>query len=162
RTRRQAMAASHEHFMRLALEEAARGGAEGNIAVGSVIVRSGEVVARGRNLEAVTGDPTAHAEVVAVREASRALGRRDLSGHALSPRGGPCPVCGGAIVASGMATLVLGARHDPATSRWGAFTVERLLDLADRERRLQLVTGVLPGECRRLREEWDARNGITR
>src|SRR5262245_13067274 len=156
------MTADHAHFMRLALEEAARGGAAGNIAVGSVVVRGGEVVARGRNLEAVTGDPTAHAEVVAVREASRALGRRDLSGHALYTTWEPCPMCGGAILASGIATLVLGARHDPATSRWGAFTVERLLDLTDREGRLQLVIGVLPGECRRLREEWDRRNGITR
>ena len=156
------MAAGHEHFMRLAMEEATRGGAEGNIAVGSVVARDGAVVARGRNLVAVTGDPTAHAEVVAVREASRALGRRDLSGHALYTTWEPCPMCGGAILASGIATLVLGARHDPTTSRWGAFTVERLLDLADRERRLQLVAGVLPGECRRVREEWDTRNGLTR
>jgi len=156
------MAAGHEHFMRLAMEEATRGGAEGNIAVGSVVARDGAVVARGRNLVAVTGDPTAHAEVVAVREASRALGRQDLSGHALYTTWEPCPMCAGAILASGIATLVLGARHDPTASRWGAFTVERLLELADRERRLQLVTGVLPAECRRLREEWDTRNGFPR
>jgi tRNA(adenine34) deaminase len=156
------MAASHEHFMGLALEEAARGGAEGNIAVGSVVVRDGTVVAGGRNLEAASGDPTAHAEVVAVREASRTLGRRDLSGLVLYTTWEPCPMCCGAIMASRIATLVLGARHDPAISRWGAFAVERLLELAHWERRLQLVTGVLPDECRRLREEWDARNALSR
>ena len=152
------MAARHAHFMGLAMEEAARGGAGGNIAVGSVVVRDGVMVPAGRTLETVSGDPTAHAEVVGVREASRALGRRDLSGLTLYTTWEPCPMCCGAIMASGIATLVLGARHDPAASRWGAFAVERLLELAGWERRLRLVTGVLPGECRRLREEWDARN----
>jgi tRNA(adenine34) deaminase len=156
------MATGHEQFMRLALDEAARGGAEGNIAVGSVVVRDGAVVAGGRNLEAVTRDPTAHAEVVAVREASRALGRRDLSGHTLYTTFEPCPMCCGAIMASGIATLVLGARHEPATSRWGPFAVERLLELASWGDRLQVVSGVLPDECRRLRAEWDARHAAGR
>lgn len=152
------MTLGHEHFMRSALVEAARGGAEGNMAVGSVVVRDEAVVARGRNLEAVTGDPTAHAEVVAIREASRALGRRDLAGHALYTTFEPCPMCLGAIMASGIAALVLGARHDPRTSRWGPFAVEQLLALAAWGGRLQVVTGVLPDECLRLRREWDARH----
>ena len=99
------MTSVHERFMRAALAEAARGGAEGNIAVGSVVVRDDTVVAGGRNLEAATNDPTAHAEVVAVREASRALGRRDLSGHTLYTTFEPCPMCCGAIMASGITTL---------------------------------------------------------
>jgi tRNA(adenine34) deaminase len=152
------MTSAHERFMREALEEAARGGAEGNIAVGSVVVRDHTVVARGRNLEAVTNDPTAHAEVVAVPEASRAFGRRDLSGHVLYSTFEPCPMCCGAIMASGIAMLVLGARHQPATTRWGAFAVEPLVQLAGWGDRLRVVSGVLPDECRRLREEWDARN----
>jgi len=148
----------HERFMRAALAEAARGGAEGNIAVGSVVVRDDTVVAGGRNLEAATNDPTAHAEVVAVREASRVLGRRDLSGHTLYTTFEPCPMCCGAIMASGIATLVMGARHRPPAARWGPFAVEQLLALAAWEDRLQVVSGVLPDECRRLREEWDARH----
>jgi tRNA(adenine34) deaminase len=156
------MTSVHERFKRAALEEAARGGAEGNIAVGAVVVRDDTVVARGRNLEAVTGDPTAHAEVVAVREASRALGRRELSGHTLYTTFEPCPMCCGAIMAGGIATLVLGARHRPETTRWGAFAVERLLELAGWSDRLRVVSGVLPEECRRLREEWDARNAAGR
>jgi len=74
------MPLDHEHFMRLAIEEAARGGAEGNSAVGSVIVRDNAVVATGRNLVTSTYDPTAHAETVALREAGAALARPDLSG----------------------------------------------------------------------------------
>ncbi len=152
------MRLGHEHFMRLALEEAARGGAEGNIAVASVVVRDATVVARGRNLEASTLDPTAHAETVAVREASRALGRRDLSGYALYTTFEPCPMCLGAIMASGIATLVMGARLQPGVSRWGAYAVEKLLELAGWGDRLRVVTGILPDECLRVRQEWDARN----
>jgi tRNA(adenine34) deaminase len=156
------MTSGHERFMRAALAEAARGGAEGNIAVGSVVVRDDTVIAGGRNLEAATNDPTAHAEVVAVREASRALGRRDLSGHTLYTTFEPCPMCCGAIMASGIATLVMGARHRPQGARWGPFAVEQLLALAAWGDRLQVVTGVLPDECRRLRDEWDARHAAGR
>jgi tRNA(adenine34) deaminase len=151
------MPPGHERFMRDALDEAARGGAEGNFAVGSVVVGGDAVVARGRNLEASTGDPTTHAEVVAVREACRALGRRDLAGHALYTTFEPCPMCLGAIMASGIGTLVLGARHDPRTSRWGSFAVEQLIALAAWGDRLQVVTGILPDECVRVRREWEAR-----
>ena len=64
----------HEQFMRAALEEARKAADEGNVGVGSVIARDGEVVARGRNLAPTTHDPTAHAETVALRAASEILG----------------------------------------------------------------------------------------
>jgi tRNA(adenine34) deaminase len=156
------MAADHERFMRLCLEEAARGGAEGNIAVGSLVARDGEVVAAGRNLVTSALDPTAHAEVVALRETGRAARAVDFSGWTLYTTFEPCPMCCGAIIASGIGTLVLGARHDPATSRWGPYTVERLLDLAGWTGRLRLVTGVLTAECLAVRREWDARNAHRR
>ncbi len=152
------MSLGHEHFMRLALEEAAKGGAEGNIAVGSVVVRDDAVVARGRNLEASTLDPTAHAETVAIREAGRALRRLDFSGHTLYTTFEPCPMCLGAIMTSRITTLVVGARHEPRTSRWGPYAVEKLLELAAWGDRLRVVTGVLPEECGRVRLEWDSRN----
>jgi tRNA(adenine34) deaminase len=148
--------------MRLCLEEAARGGAEGNIAVGSLVVRDGVVVAAGRNLVVSTHDPTAHAEVVALREAGRATRSVDFSGWSLYTSFEPCPMCCGAIIASGIGTLVLGARHDPATSRWGPYAVERLLELAAWTGRLELVTGVLTAECLAVRQEWDARNAPRR
>jgi tRNA(adenine34) deaminase len=152
------MPEDHERFMRMALEEAARGGAEGNIAVGSVIVREGVVVARGRNRVNSTFDPTAHAETDALREAGRALKQVEFSGCTLYTTFEPCPMCCGAIMASGISVLVMGARHDPADSRWGAYTVEKLIDLARWGGRLSAVTGILTQACLDIRREWEARN----
>lgn len=145
------MAIDHERFMRLALEEAARGKAEGNIAVGSVIVQGETVVARGRNLVLSTYDPTAHAETVAIREAGAALRQVDFPGHRLYTTFEPCPMCCGAILASSITTLVMGARPVPAERRWGGYTVEKLIDLAERRGTLEVVTGILPQECSDIR-----------
>jgi tRNA(adenine34) deaminase len=87
------MPGDHERFMRMALDEATRGKAEGNVAVGSVIVRGDRVVARGRNLVMSTFDPTAHAETVALREAGQALKLVDFSGCTLYTTFEPCPMC---------------------------------------------------------------------
>ena len=108
----------HEHFMRIALEEAARGKAEGNIAVGSIIVQGETVVARGRNLVRTTYDPTAHAETVALRAAGTALQRVNFSGCTLYTTFEPCPMCCGAILESGITTLVMGGRPAPGAGRW--------------------------------------------
>ncbi len=145
------MATDHEHMMRIALEEAARGGAEGNAAVGSIIVDGEQVVARGRNLVTSNSDPTAHAETVALRHAGEALNRTDFTGMTLYTTFEPCPMCCGAILASGIGTLVMGARHNPAESRWGEYTVERLVDLTHSADRLAVVTGILTGECAEIR-----------
>ena len=145
------MAIDHERFMRLALEEAARSKAEGNIAVGSVIVHGETVVARGRNLVLSTYDLTAHAETVALREAGAALRQVEFPGHRLYTTFEPCPMCCGAILASGIATLVMGARFVPAESRWGGYSVERLIDLAERRGTIEVVTGVLTQECNDIR-----------
>jgi tRNA(adenine34) deaminase len=146
------MLGEHERFMRMALEEAARGKAEGKVAVGSVIVQGATVVARGRNLVTSTFDPTAHAETVALREAGRALQRVDFSGCALYTTFEPCPMCCGAILASGISTLVMGGRSSPAERRWGDYTVERLIEMAKRSDSIQVVTGILTPECVAIRQ----------
>ncbi len=145
------MASDHERMMRIALEEAAIGGAEGNSAVGSIIVDGDQVVARGRNLVTSNSDPTAHAETVALRNAGAALKRTDFSGMTLYTTFEPCPMCCGAILASGIATLVMGARHDPAQSRWGGYTVESLIALTNSADQLTVVTGILTQECADVR-----------
>jgi tRNA(adenine34) deaminase len=145
------MAIDHERFMRLALEEAARAKAEGNIAVGSVIVHGETVVARGRNLVNSTYDLTAHAETVALREAGAALRQVEFPGHRLYTTFEPCPMCCGAILASGIATLVMGARFVLGESRWGGYSVERLIDLAERHGTIEVVTGILTQECNAIR-----------
>jgi tRNA(adenine34) deaminase len=142
----------HEHYMRIALEEAERGAAEGNAAVGSILVEADTVVARGRNLVTSTSDPTAHAETVALRNAGVQLGHIDFSKLTLYTTFEPCPMCCGAILASGAHTLVMGARHDLTQSRWGAYSVEKLLELTNRTTQLTLVTGVLVQACRDVRD----------
>ena len=146
----------HEHYMRVALEEAEQGAAEGNSAVGSILVRAKTVVARGRNLVTSTSDPTAHAETVALRHAGEQLGHTDFSKLTLYTTFEPCPMCCGAILASGVQTLVMGARHDLKRSNWGAYTVETLLALTKKESQLIVITGILTKECadvRRLEKE---------
>lgn len=156
---------AHEAFMRIALEEAATSAAEGNQGVGSVIVRDGEIIARGRNLENTTHDPTAHAESVAIRNYASSLADSAasqswdeyfgeppvLTGTTLYSTYEPCPMCCGAVLAAGISTIVLGGRPDRGTGRWGGYTVERLLQLAGRDGVVGLITGVLPDECSRAR-----------
>ena len=137
----------HEQYMRIALEEAERGAAEGNVAVGSVLVDGHNVVARGRNLVISTSDPTAHAETVALRHAGEQLGHTDFSDLTLYTTFEPCPMCCGAILASGVRVLVMGARYDLKESRWGRYTVESLLDLTNSAGQLIVITGVLTQAC---------------
>ena len=144
--------ADHEHYMRIALEEAKQGAAEGNAAVGSILVSTERMVARGRNLVTSTSDPTAHAETVALRQAGEQLGHTDFSNLTLYTTFEPCPMCCGAILASGVHTLVMGARHDLTQSNWGAYTVEKLLDLTNRASQLIVVTGILTRECGDVRK----------
>ena len=100
-------------WMAEALREAELAASEGEIPVGCVIVRGGEIIARGHNLREQTGDPTAHAEVVAIRRAAQALGRWKLEGCTLYVTLEPCPMCAGAISQARIARLVYGA-SDPA------------------------------------------------
>ena len=137
------MPADHERFMRLTIEEADKGGAEGNSAVGSIIVENDTVIGVGRNLALASHDPTAHAETVALRNAKLT----DLAGHTLYTTYEPCPMCCGAIMASGISTLVMVARPEPSENRWGGYTVENLVRMAGWTDRLEVVTGVLVDEC---------------
>jgi tRNA(adenine34) deaminase len=148
--------AEHERFMRLALAEARAGREAGEQPFGAVIVRAGEVVARARSLKVGSGDATAHAELLCVGAATRALARPTLADCLLYATGEPCPMCAGALVNTGVGTLVLGARLArlralPSGQAFGAFgdyTVERLAALTGS--RLTVVTGVLAEECEAL------------
>ncbi len=142
----------HERFMRIALEDAKKAGLEGNVAVGSVIVRDGEIIARGRNLVSTTHDPTAHAETVALREAGAALKQEEFLGCALYTTFEPCPMCCGAIMASGIEVIVMGGRPAPSQTRWGGYTVEKLIELAGWKSRIEVVTGILTKECNDVRK----------
>jgi len=95
--------------MRIALEEARLAGDAGEVPVGAVVVHNGEVIARRHNEREVTGDPTAHAEVLALRDASEALGRWRLDDCTLVVTLEPCIMCAGALVNARIGKLVYGA-----------------------------------------------------
>jgi len=97
-----------EHFMRLALREAEAAGGHGDVPVGAVVVREGEVVGTGRNERELHGDPTAHAELLALRAAALTLGGWRLLGTVLYVTLEPCPMCAGAISQARVARVVFG------------------------------------------------------
>jgi tRNA(adenine34) deaminase len=140
----------HERFMDVALEQSRLAHEEGNVPVGSLIVKDGEVVGIGRNRVNTNCDPTAHAEVEAIRDACRKLGTTDLAGATCYTAMEPCPMCCWAIQEAGIARLVLGARHASLKRvDYGAYAVESLLRLTDRQ--MEVVTGVRERECEDLR-----------
>ena len=122
------------------------------VPVGAVVVARGRIIGVGFNQPIRSNDPTAHAETVALRHAGEQLGHTDFSELTLYTTFEPCPMCCGAILASGVHTLVMGARHNLAQSRWGAYTVERLLDLTNRAGQLIVITGVLTQACTDVRK----------
>ncbi|HIM78558.1 MAG: hypothetical protein BZY70_00670 [SAR202 cluster bacterium MP-SInd-SRR3963457-G2] len=156
------MPADHERFIRLAIDEADKGGAEGNSAVGSIIVENNTVIGVGRNLVGASNDPTAHAETVALRETAAALGRSDFSGCALYTTFQPCPMCSGAIMVSGISTVVMGARPNPGESQYGDFSVEKLFQESGWGSKIEVVSGILTEECWKIRLDWAAKNGLSR
>jgi tRNA(adenine34) deaminase len=133
-----------EYFMRLAVREAARAGDEGDVPIGAVVVRAGEVVAVGRNERELRQDPTAHAEVLALREAARAVGSWRVLEATLYVTLEPCAMCAGAIVLARIPRVVYGA-SDPKAGAAGS-----VLDVLS-EPRLnhcpEVEGGVLGEEC---------------
>lgn len=99
-----------EALMRTALEEANAAYQAGEIPVGAVVARGEEIVSRARNEREASGDPTAHAEILAIRRAAEALGGRRLNGLTLYVTLEPCPMCAGAVAMSGISRLVYGAK----------------------------------------------------
>ena len=138
------LSADHEPFMRLALAQAELARAAGEVPVGAVVVQGGAVVGRGYNRPIGTSDPTAHAEVLALREAARAAGTYRLTGAVLYVTVEPCLMCVGAIVHARVATVVYGA----ADPKGGA--VRSLLDpgTLPLNHRFEAIEGVLADECR--------------
>lgn len=136
-----------EAWMRLALEEARLAASSGDVPVGAVIVRDGAVIGRGRNRREQDNDPTAHAEVMAIRQAAAAVGAWRLTGCTLYVTIEPCPMCAGALVLARIDRLVYGAA-DPKTgaagSLWNIVQDRRL------NHRLEITAGVLEPECRDL------------
>ncbi|MDI3538408.1 MAG: tRNA(adenine34) deaminase [Bacillota bacterium] len=143
--------AEDEHYMRRALELACEAAARGEVPVGALIVRNGEIIAEGSNCREEDKDPTAHAELLAIRAAARALGGWRLTGATLYVTLEPCAMCAGALVLARVERLVYGA-DDPK-----AGAVRSLYRLVEDERlnhRVQVTPGVLAEECGEVLREF--------
>ena len=146
-------AASDEDAMRAALDEARAALAHGDVPVGAVALAGGEVVARAHNERELRSDPTAHAELLALRAASEALGTWRLGGVTIVVTLEPCPMCAGALVAARVGRLVFGA-PDPRAGACGS-----LYNLCADPRlnhELQVTGGVLGDDAARLVREFFA------
>ena len=137
----------HEEHMRAALKQAKAALDLGEVPVGAAVVCGGEVIALAHNERELTLDPTAHAEVLAIRRAAKKLGRRRLSGCTLYVTLEPCPMCAGAIVMAGLKDVVYGA----ADKRAGcAGSVYALPEDPAFGAGIACSGGLLEGECKAL------------
>lgn len=133
--------------MRAALEQAERGGAAGEVPIGAVVALEGRIVGRGFNQPISAHDPTAHAEIVALRAATREAGNYRLPGAVLCVTVEPCLMCVGALVHARVGTLVFGALEPKS----GAVeSTVRGTELPGLNHRVAVVKGVLEAPCREL------------
>ena len=143
--------AEDEQCMALALEEARRAESEGEVPIGAVVVLDGRIIGRGRNQVIAHSDPTAHAEILALREAAAALGNYRLTGAALYATLEPCSMCCGAAVNARVARVIYGAADPKAGA---AQSLYRLLEDTRLNHRAIVSAGVLHQECGAILSEF--------
>jgi tRNA(adenine34) deaminase len=132
-------------FMRMALREAMIAAKEGEVPVGAVIVKNGEVIGKSHNQTETLQDPTAHAEVLAITQAANAVGNWRLTDCTLYVTKEPCPMCAGAIILARIPQVIWGL-DDP--KRGGAASKFTILNDGDLNHRPEYRSGVLEEECR--------------
>ena len=142
---------SDEQGMRLALAQARLAAQEGEVPVGAVVVKDGQVLATGRNAPIAQHDPSAHAEIVALREASRVLGNYRLDGCTLYVTLEPCAMCSGAMLHARLDRVVFGA-PDPRTGAAGS--VLNLFEQTQLNHHTRVAGGVLADECGQLLKDF--------
>jgi tRNA(adenine34) deaminase len=133
-----------EYFMRLALREAAVALDHDDVPIGAVVVRDGEVIAAAHNERELRADPTAHAELIALREAARAIGSWRVSDAVMYVTLEPCAMCAGAIVLARVPRVVFGASDPKAGAAGSVFNV---LGEPRLNHRPQVEAGLLAEEC---------------
>ncbi len=140
-----------ESMMREALDEAAKAAAAGEVPVGAVVVLNDEIIARGSNRSISDCDPTAHAEVIAVRAASKAVSNYRLPGATVYVTVEPCAMCAGALVWARVGRLVYGTRDPKAGAVHSLFEICTTDTL---NHRIDVREGVLEEDCRTLMQEF--------
>ncbi len=141
----------NEHFMRIALNEARMAAETGEVPVGAVIERGGEVIAVAGNEREEKNDPTAHAEMIAIRKAAEKLGGWRLTGCTIHVTIEPCPMCAGAIYQARIERLVYGAADDKAGAAGTLMDIPRDPRL---NHRTEVTPGVLANECAAILKEF--------
>lgn len=143
---------NHEYYMGLAIEEAKKAESEGEIPIGALLVDdSGDILAASRNRTIQSSDPTAHAEILAMREAGRKIKNYRLLNTTLYATVEPCPMCVGAMIHARISLLVFGAK-DP---KWGA--AGSLYDLPADPRlnhRIEVTSGVMEAKALELMQKF--------
>jgi len=139
-------------WMMIALEEARAAAAVGDVPVGAVIVRDGSIVGRGRNRRELDRDPTAHAEIVALRDAARTLAQWRVEAT-LYVTQEPCPMCAGAIVNARVRRLVYGCPNPKAGA---VATLYKIVDDPRLNHRVEVVAGVRADECAEVLQQFFA------
>jgi tRNA(Arg) A34 adenosine deaminase TadA len=141
------MPETDEHFMRLALEQARQAERAGEVPVGAALVVGGQVVAHGFNRTIADLDPTAHAEIVALRAAAKAIGNYRMAGATLYVTIEPCAMCAGAIVQARVERLVYGADDPKGGAVRSCFAI---LNDPQLNHRVEVTPGILAEECAAL------------
>jgi len=141
-------------WMRHALDEARRAAEHDDVPIGAVAVLNGAIIARAHNRREIDGDPTAHAELLAIREAARVIGHWRLEGVTLYCTLEPCAMCAGAMILARLPRLVVGA-PDPKAGAGGS--VMDLLAHPQFNHRVEVTSGVLAGEAADLLVRFFAR-----
>jgi tRNA(adenine34) deaminase len=142
---------SDEGFMRLALLEARKALDHEDVPIGAIAVRAGEVIAVGHNERELTGDPTAHAEILVLRRAAATIGDWRLADVTVYCTIEPCPMCAGALVAARVRRVVYGGPDELAGAAYSIYNIvqdPRLLH------RCELAAGILRDECAEVVEEF--------
>ncbi len=140
-------------FMHAALEEARAAAERGEVPVGAVVIINDEIVARAGNRTIADCDPTAHAEVIALREASKRIGNYRLAGAALYVTIEPCAMCAGAMIQARIARLIYGAPDAKGGAVRSCFEV---LDHPQLNHRVEVTAGVLAGEAAAILKDFFA------
>jgi len=143
--------AQDEHWMRQALGAAREAQARGEVPVGTCIVSDGKLLSVSGNRTRTDCDPTAHAEIVALRDASRIAGNYRLTGVDVYSTIEPCAMCAGALVQARVKRLIYGARDERAGAVESRF---RICDTDFLNHRIEIAEGVLENECRALMQEF--------
>lgn len=138
-------------WMELALEQAHLAAAAGEVPVGALVIQDGKIIGQGHNRNLLENDPTAHAEIVALRQAAARLGNHRLIGCTMVATIEPCSMCAGALIHARIARLVYGA-SDPKAGAAGS-TVQ-VINNPSLNHRMEVTSGVLAGKCSEILQKF--------